>query len=175
MGDRFPAIGELNRLTDSAFAEAVGVLFEGAPGFADRLAAERPFADDAGLLDAASRVGGSLSEAHARQLLDAHPRIGADPRSMSGLSYAEQGSTAAHQAATDRHVAAELARLNAAYEARFGFRYVIFVAGRPRTEVVPLLEAALERNRADELRRAVADCVAIAGDRLHRLRTEEDG
>jgi 2-oxo-4-hydroxy-4-carboxy--5-ureidoimidazoline (OHCU) decarboxylase len=175
MGDRFPAIGELNRLTESGFAEAVGLLFEGALGFAGRLAAERPFADDADLLGTAARVGGSLSEPHARELVNAHPRIGADPRSMSALSYTEQGYAAAHQAAEDDRVATELARLNAAYEARFGFRYVIFVAGRPRTEVVPLLEAALERDRGDELRRAVADCVAIASDRLHRLRTEENG
>ena len=41
-------------------------------------------------------------------------------------------------------VAAELERLNDAYEARFGFRYCVFVAGRPREALLPGMAAALE-------------------------------
>ena len=36
-------------------------------------------------------------------------------------------------------------RLNDAYEARFGFRYCVFVAGRPRAALLPGMEAALDR------------------------------
>ncbi len=160
-------------MTGLEFAGAVGVLFEGAPGFLARLAAERPFASDADLLDAASRVGESLSEPLARELADAHPPIGADPRSVSALSYTEQGYAGDAVAAEERRIGKELDRLNAAYEARFGFRYVIFVAGRPKSAIVSVLRAALDQDRSAELHRAVADCVAIAGDRLRRLRTEE--
>jgi 2-oxo-4-hydroxy-4-carboxy--5-ureidoimidazoline (OHCU) decarboxylase len=41
----------------------------------------------------------------------------------------------------------------------------VFVAGRPRAALVPVLEAALEADRAAELRRALIDVVAIARDR----------
>jgi 2-oxo-4-hydroxy-4-carboxy--5-ureidoimidazoline (OHCU) decarboxylase len=57
------------------------------------------------------------------------------PGSVSALSYVEQGydRDAADEAAEAERarVATELERLNGAYEARFGFRYCVFVAGRP--------------------------------------------
>ena len=53
--------------------------------------------------------------------------------------------------------------LNELYQQRFGFRYVIFVAGRPRDEIVPLIEHALVNDREVELRRAVDDAIYIAG------------
>jgi 2-oxo-4-hydroxy-4-carboxy--5-ureidoimidazoline (OHCU) decarboxylase len=44
------------------------------------------------------------------------------------------------------------------------------VAGRPKTEIVPLLEHALRNDREAELRRAIDDSMYIAGDRLRKLR-----
>ena len=103
------------------------------------------------------------------ELIDAHPRIGAPPGSVSAHSFVEQGydrETAAAEAEVERErIAADLARLNDAYEARFGFRYVIFVAGRPRAAIVPLLAAALRADPDAERERAIRDVVAIARDR----------
>ena len=106
------------------------------------------------------------------ELIDAHPRLGAPPASVSALSFVEQGydreaaEAAARDAEAERaRVAAELDRLNAAYEARFGFRYCVFVAGRPRAELLPGLEAALDADRAAEIRRALDAVVDIAADR----------
>ncbi len=65
-------------------------------------------------------------------------------------------------------MAGELARLNDAYEARFGFRYCVFVAGRPRAALVPGLAAAIDGDRATELRRALDAVVDIAADRYAR-------
>jgi hypothetical protein len=42
---------------------------------------------------------------------------------------------------------ADLERLNAEYEARFGFRFCVFVDGRSRPELVPVLERALTADR----------------------------
>ena len=55
--------------------------------------------------------------------------------------------------------------MNDAYEARFGFRYVIFVAGRPRSAIVPLLERALAQGADAERDRGLRDVVAIARSR----------
>ena len=83
---------------------------------------------------------------------------------------------AAQAAAADaRHVAAELARLNDAYEARFGFRFVVFVAGRPRSAIVPLLAAALDAGRAAERDRGLRDVIAIGAARAARLGLPEEG
>ncbi len=60
---------------------------------------------------------------------------------------------------------AELAELNAAYEERFGFRFVVFVNRRPRAEILPVLRERLERTRTEELETGCDELVAIAVDR----------
>jgi 2-oxo-4-hydroxy-4-carboxy--5-ureidoimidazoline (OHCU) decarboxylase len=65
-------------------------------------------------------------------------------------------------------VLAELATLNAEYEARFGFRFVVFVNGRPRREIVPVLRERMTRSREEELQTAVDELVQIA---INRWRT----
>jgi 2-oxo-4-hydroxy-4-carboxy--5-ureidoimidazoline (OHCU) decarboxylase len=62
-------------------------------------------------------------------------------------------------------VLAELAELNAAYEERFGFRFVVFVNGRPRRAIVPVLRERLRRTREEELATAVDELVQIAVNR----------
>ena len=100
------------------------------------------------------------------ELIDAHPRIGAPPGSVSPLSFVEQGYAAEEAGAAAEaeraRVQAALDDLNARYEARFGFRFVVFVAGRPRAAIVPLMEAALDAGRDAEVERALRDVVAIA-------------
>ena len=63
---------------------------------------------------------------------------------------------------------AELARLNHEYEDRFGFRFVVFVNRRPKSEIVPVLRERLTRSRDEELDTAVQELVAIAEDRWRR-------
>ena len=166
-----PGADALNALSPSAFADALAPLFEGAPRFLRRLAAARPFDSDGALLTAAREVAASTSEDELVELLDAHPRIGADPAEMSALSREEQEDDAVAGDALTQ----ELTDLNAAYERRFGFRYVVFVAGRPRAAIVPLMEVALRNERDAELRRGVDDAIYVAGDRLRTLRGESHG
>jgi 2-oxo-4-hydroxy-4-carboxy-5-ureidoimidazoline decarboxylase len=68
----------------------------------------------------------------------------------------------------------ELDRLNAAYERRFGFRFVIFVAGRPRSEIIPVMKRRLRRGARAELNTALNEVVAIAEDRWRTLHGEEE-
>lgn len=56
----------------------------------------------------------------------------------------------------------KLARLNAAYEDWFGFRYCVFVAGRPLESLIPELEAAMAQSRDHELSRGIDAVVDIA-------------
>jgi 2-oxo-4-hydroxy-4-carboxy--5-ureidoimidazoline (OHCU) decarboxylase/GNAT superfamily N-acetyltransferase len=166
----FPRIDDLDLLPVESFVHELIPLFEGGPAFLSRLAAERPFSNDAALIAAAFEVARGLSDHEAQELIDAHPRIGAAPDAVSRLSYREQGYASEQVDGETARAYEELAMLNEIYERRFGFRYVIFVAGRPKTAIVPLLEAALRNEREAELRRAVADTVYIAADRLATLR-----
>ena len=65
-------------------------------------------------------------------------------------------------------VMTELARLNAEYEARFGFRFVVFVNGRSRSQVLEVLRERIRRPREIELREGLAAIIAIARDRATR-------
>ena len=68
----------------------------------------------------------------------------------------------------DPAVLSELARLNQAYEDRFGFRFVVFVKSRPRSEILRVLQQRLNRTRDQELSTAINDLVSIAEDRYRR-------
>jgi len=131
-------------------AEQLAELFEGRTRFVERLAE----LDDP--LGQARRIAASLTDAEKKEVLDAHPAIGA--RGLSARSAAEQGADEAP----------ELDGLNRAYEERFGFRFVVFVNGRPKRELVPILRARLERTREEELSTAIDELVSIAEDRWRR-------
>lgn len=167
---RLPALDELD---PDACAGALAPLFEGAPRFLARLAAERPFGDGDTLFERARTLAHAIPEDEQVELIDAHPRLGAPPGSVSALSFREQGydtdeADAAAEAERVR-VQSELDRLNTAYEARFGFRYCVFVAGRPRAALLPDMEAALDADRDMERTRALDAVVDIAEDRYRKL------
>jgi 2-oxo-4-hydroxy-4-carboxy--5-ureidoimidazoline (OHCU) decarboxylase/GNAT superfamily N-acetyltransferase len=166
---RFPRIPDVDRLPAEAAAALLAPLFEAAPRFIARLADARPFGDDTGLLDAAHEVARTIPEEEQIELLNAHPRIGADPAAVSAMSHAEQGY-GSDPPLTEPWIGEELDALNDAYERIFGFRFVIFVAGRPRSAIVPILEASLRDERRSELRRGLDDVVHIARDRLAKQR-----
>jgi OHCU decarboxylase len=150
---------------DPAFVPTVAPLFEGAPRFVARIAAAAPFASADALFDAAEQIALAMPEEEQLELIDAHPRLGAPPASLSSASFREQG----YDRETTEAIEA-LGRLNDAYEAQFGFRYCVFVAGRPRAALVRELETALTRDRASEKQRALRDVVRIARDRWERGR-----
>jgi 2-oxo-4-hydroxy-4-carboxy-5-ureidoimidazoline decarboxylase len=156
-------VAALDRLPDDEFVMAAAPWFEGAPRFLLRLVAARPFGDAATLFGRADEIAAAMPEDEQIELIDAHPRLGAPPASVSEASFREQGYDREMTAAI-----AELAELNAAYEARFGFRFCVFVNGRSRPELVPVLRGALTADRDAELRRALHDVVAIARDRFQK-------
>lgn len=137
-------------------------IFERAPVLVERLAAEAPFATREAFLARARAVVDGMSAPERIAVLNAHPRIGASASSMSADSRREQGR---HEG---KAVLYELAALNEAYEAKFGFRFVVFVAGRAKSQIVPVLRERLGRTRDQELATAVSELLAIARDRLSR-------
>ena len=132
-------------------ANELAGLFEGRTRFVERLAG----LDDP--LGRAREVAAALPDEEKKEVLDAHPAIGAKT-SLSARSAAEQG--------TDE--APELAELNREYEERFGFRFVVFVNRRPKSEIATVLRARMQRTREEELATAIDELCAIAEDRWRR-------
>jgi 2-oxo-4-hydroxy-4-carboxy-5-ureidoimidazoline decarboxylase len=147
----------------------IGPLFEDAGPLAARLDPLRPFASWFSLLDAAEAMIADMPGDERAELLRAHPRIGAAPAELarrSAQSFAEQGGEAG---GADEAVNERLAALNDRYEDRFGFPFVVYVAGRPRSELVGVLTERLERTREAELTEGTDAMVAIARDRLSKM------
>ena len=163
------AVRALDDGAPDAFVAGMAPLFEGAPDFLYRLAAARPFGSAARLFERAREIAQAMPEPLQVELVDAHPRLGAPPASVSAMSFREQGydseaaaNLAAESARERNRVAAELDRLNREYEGRFGFRYCVFVAGRSRAELLPDMAASLGRDRDSELHRAIDAVIDIA-------------
>src|SRR5205823_9802831 len=126
-------------------------LFEGRTRLVELLALR----DDP--LEAAPAVIAELTEEEKLEALNSHPAIGS--RDLSERSAEEQGMDA------DPVILTELAYLNQVYEEKFGFRFVVFVNGRPKSEILKVLQERLERSPDEELETGLSELVAIARDR----------
>jgi 2-oxo-4-hydroxy-4-carboxy--5-ureidoimidazoline (OHCU) decarboxylase len=122
-------------------------LFSGRTRLVDELAT-RP-----NPLAAAEDVALALPEADQVAALATHPRIGEPSEEQRGAEPA---------------VLDELARLNDDYERRFGFEFVVFVDGRTRVELLPVLRKRLKNTRDEELETGLRALCAIARDRWTR-------
>jgi OHCU decarboxylase len=165
---RLVEVGELNRLPRDEFVAALRPLFEAAEPLAEALQARRPFTSYQELLAVAEEEVQRLPREQQIDVVNAHPRIGESPERVSALSYAEQGYATEDRAAMAA-VYQELRALNEKYEQRFGFRFVVFVNGRPKTQISEVLRERLQRQVENELRTATHEMLAIARDRLAKL------
>ena len=132
--------------------EELAELFEGRTALVEALAGR----DDP--LGSAREVLLALPPGEQVAALNAHPAIGTRG-GLSARSAAEKGTD------DDPEVLAELARLNAEYEARHGFRFVVFVNRRPRREILDVLRERLERPTDQEREAGIDALVSIAQDR----------
>ena len=145
----------MRELPGELTVEQLAELFEGRTRFVERLAAEPD------PLVRARTLVHELPEDEKRDVLDCHPAIG-QRTGLSARSAAEQGTD------LDPAVLAELTRLNAAYEERHGFRFVVFVNRRPRSEILEVLRARIDNPTDVEFETALEELVAIACDRWTR-------
>ena len=135
--------------------EELAELFEGHTRVVARLAT----LDDP--LGQARKVLADAPEDEQIEALATHPRIG-QRVNVSEVSAREQGGD------EDPALLAALAKLNKSYERKFGFRFVVFVDGRPRAEVLSVLRQRLQNSREEEVAAGLDDLVAIALDRWRK-------
>lgn len=161
-----------SRMTREAFVSAFGACFENAPWAAER-------AWDDGLDDSCDSPDG-LHRQMARQvekagrekqdeLLRAHPELAAARlESLAPDSRREQRE--AGLAELDAETRRRFSALNGDYRRKFGFPFIVSVAGMRREDVLREMTRRLaEEDRESERARALAEAVKIARARLRRL------
>jgi OHCU decarboxylase len=124
---------------------------------------ERPFPGTSAVLDAANRCFDRLEDADWFEAFAGHPRIG---EKGDAVASAEQAGARGHEAS--------LAEVNAAYEERFGFIYIVHATGKSGDEMLKLARSRMENDPETELRNASAEQRKITVTRLRRMLCQED-
>lgn len=132
-----------------------------------------PEHDDPATLAAAMAEIVAVADAAAKlALICAHPDLAGRAAIAGDLTSSSKSEQAG--AGLDRCSPEEYRRfqeLNDAYKAKFGFPFVLAVAGRGRREILENFEARLANSRADEFAEALRQIDRIARIRIEAMAT----
>jgi OHCU decarboxylase len=156
-------------LSHAGFVARFGPVYEASPWVAEGVwpAVESGGLDDPAALAAAMRIEVDAAPREMKlALIRAHPELASRTR-MAEASVKEQSG-----AGLDQCTAAEFAefqRLNGAYNARFGFPFIVAVKGLTRADILAAFAARLANDPDTEFEVAIAQIHRIAGFRLADL------
>ncbi len=156
-------LNQINHLTETEFVQAIGPAFEDTPQIAAQVWPQRPFASVADLHQAMVAIVQAMSEADQLALIQAHPDLGTRV-TMAEASVAEQ-----KQAGLSQLSAAEYERfqsLNQRYKERFGFPFILAVAGHTKASILENFAQRLDNDPPTEKATALSQIATIAGLRL---------
>jgi OHCU decarboxylase len=153
-------LDELNR---SASAAEAFLRCCGSTRWAGAMSAARPFASTAALADAADTIWNGLGPSDWREAFASHPRIG----ERAGDAWAAGEQAGALAAAAD--IRRRLLEANRAYEARFGYIFIVCAEGKTAGELLAIVERRLANDPDDELRVAANEQRLITRLRLAKL------
>jgi len=162
-------LDELNALDCDRFVEMIGWVFEHSPWVAERTWPHRPFASVDALHHAITEEMLGASAAEQLALLRAHPDLGARAR-MTESSTREQSGAGLDRLSRDAFD--RLQRLNAAYQAKFGFPFLYAVKGSTANEILSALDARSRNTAEAEFAEALRQVSRIALFRLSETITE---
>ncbi len=161
-------IAAVNALSDKAFVDRFGFLFEHSPWVASGAAGHRPFETLGAMHAALARVLFFADDAQKLAVFRAHPRLADKAAVAAGLtkeSASEQASAGLDTLTPDEFE--QFSALNAAYDARFGFPFIIAVrAAGGKAGVLRAMQARLNHDETQERRTALDEVVKIVGLRL---------
>jgi N-carbamoyl-L-amino-acid hydrolase len=168
-------LADLNRLNTTAFAAALHGIYEHSPWIAERAAGRRPFATLAAMKRALQDAVAQANDSKRLALLRAHPELAgraALAGTLTAESTSEQAASRLDQCTPEEYAA--LHELNAAYNARFGFPFILAVRGPTgrglaRSEIIATFRRRLANRPEDELREALRQVHRIAELRLNTL------
>ncbi|MFV9503684.1 MAG: 2-oxo-4-hydroxy-4-carboxy-5-ureidoimidazoline decarboxylase [Oscillochloridaceae bacterium umkhey_bin13] len=157
----------LNQLDQDAFVAAIGHVFEHSPWIAAEAWLQRPFADRTALHAAMVAVLDAAEEAPQLALIRAHPDL-AGRLAQSGQLTVESAreQAAAGLMTLSAEEQAQLAAYNTAYQAQFGFPFVICARENKKAAIMAAFPRRLANQRASEIATALTEIKQIAWFRL---------
>lgn len=160
------SLDELNTFSTVQFKDALAPVFENAPWVAENVAMLRPFASVTALHKAMIAQLGVLPDEAQIAFLRGHPRLSPETlrRGTTAESTVEQKSAGLET--IDPDTAARLDALNDAYEARFGFPFILAVRRASTATILAAFERRLTAPPASERAEALTEIAAISWMRL---------
>ena len=166
-------IDSLNALSE-ADAEAEFLKCCGSRAWAQTMTASRPFANEHDLFARADNVCASMTDEDWLEAFRAHPKIG-EKKAAAAQTEQEQNWSSQEQAAiqvVSAETIRELAERNHAYEARFGFIFIVCASGKSSDEMLSRLKNRMQNDLRTELRVAAAEQRKITRLRLEKMLTQ---
>ena len=157
----------LNRMSQADFRNALTGIFEHSPWVPERAWTQRPFSDVAELHRCLCEVVAAADPVEQKALIDAHPQLAGKAAirgELTDASSREQSGAGLDQCSAEEF--AHITHLNEAYQAKFGFPFILAVRGRTRNEIIAALESRLARSRETEFAEALRQIERIALFRL---------
>lgn len=156
---------------DPAAAEAELLRCCGSRAWARAVVARRPFGSEDELRAAAMAAFDDLGDADWSEAFAAHPRLGsrADVAAKSAATRAWSSAEQSGTAAAGAELLAELAAANAAYEARFGFVFLLCATGKSAEAMLAACRERLGHDIARERAIAAGEQKKITELRLAKL------
>lgn len=158
---------DLSRLDQAGFVAALDGIFEHSPWVAERTWAKGPFADLAALGEAL--VATMMQASHDEQLalIRAHPEL-AGKAAVAGALTAEstREQSGARLDACSPEEFSRLQALNARYNEKFGFPFILAVRGLDRRAVIDRFAERVDQLPEREFPEALSQIARIAALRL---------
>jgi len=170
MSQNLYTITQLNAMPEAEFVQVLGGIYEHSPWFAEAAAKQRPFANVAELAAALRGAVDAAGEEAQVKLVRAHPEL-AGRAAVRGELTAESTREQAG-AGLDQCTAEEFQRLqdlNAAYNRKFGFPFILAVRGYDRHGIIDAFARRIENEPAVELQTCINQIHRIAQFRLNDL------
>lgn len=168
-------LSDLNACDPLIFIETLRGIYEHSPWIPAAAASMRPFASIAALKQALQAAVQAGSEEQQLALLRAHPELAgkaAIAGELTAESTGEQAASGLNLCSAEEY--AQLHRLNAAYNAKFSFPFILAVkgptgSGLSRQEIIATFSRRLRHQRADEMAECLRQVHRIAEIRLNAL------
>lgn len=157
-------LDQINQLSQTDFVHALGPAFEDTPHIAAQVWPQRPFASVADLHHKMVAIVQAMPPAEQLVLIKAHPDLGARV-SMAEASVAEQSKAGLNALSAEEYD--RFQRLNDAYKDRFGFPFILAVAGHTKDSILANFTQRLENSLVEEQATALREI-----EKISRLRLE---
>lgn len=170
MTQEMPQLGWFNALAPEAAREEL-LKCCGAKRWADAVEKGRPYLSLWHLIAQANDVWRALDRDDWLEAFRSHPKIGEKKAANTVAAQSQQWSTQEQSGVANASAGTvdKLARLNSAYEEKFGFIFIVCATGKSSGEILALLEQRINNSPEVELPIAAAEQARITELRLRKL------